>query len=75
MTHSSEIPTDAGNPAIGRRRLIGRLAALVTLSLVGAACVPQPNPNNPDELPEWSAYRRRGRQGSGNRGDGHGGRR
>lgn len=76
MAHSIEIPLDADNPAspsrgeaIGRRRAIGRFAAVAALSLAG--CVPQPNPNNPDELPAWSAYRLR-RQRSGNRGEGGG---
>lgn len=66
MTHSSEIPTDAGNRAIDRRRLIGRLAACVGLALAGAACTPQPNPRDPNaELPAWSAYRlQRHRSGS-----------
>jgi hypothetical protein len=46
---------------IGRRHLIGRVASIIAVPLTIAACQAQPRPEDPDDLPEWSAYRiRRG---------------
>ncbi len=80
MRNSSEIMRAVGESAsrsgggmIGRRHAIGRLLAIIAVSSAGTGCVAQPNRNNPEELPSWSAYRLQ-RHRSGNHGGAGGGR-